>query len=152
RMGSPAPSSTTGHAKLAALMDLFRLVEPGGELYYAPWRTDPRPLPALLQGAYAHLGVAGFWRIQRRLECEAGLARRAEVEFARWRAAAEQATRAILESGRLTSIGSEFVTAMAERLTRWRDEPVPPGAQAEAARLLHDHHARWRVRNEPVAR
>jgi hypothetical protein len=33
---------------------------------YAPWRSGPRPLNGLLQGAYAFLGVSGFWRQQRR--------------------------------------------------------------------------------------
>ena len=29
---------------------------PTGRLFYAPWRDDPRPIEAMLQGAYAHLG------------------------------------------------------------------------------------------------
>ncbi|WP_345385309.1 aKG-HExxH-type peptide beta-hydroxylase [Nonomuraea salmonea] len=45
------------HAKLTMLMDLFDLVRPGARgHYYAPWRDDPRPAAALLQGAYAHMG------------------------------------------------------------------------------------------------
>ena len=54
------------HLKLSALMDIVSLTLPDdGRRYYAPWRTDPRPI-GLLQGAYAYLGVTGFWRTQRR--------------------------------------------------------------------------------------
>ena len=53
------------HAKLGALLDLVPLTQPDdGRRYYAPWREDPRPIGGLLQGAYAHLGVSGFWRWQ----------------------------------------------------------------------------------------
>jgi hypothetical protein len=36
-----------------------------GHRYYVPWRDDPRPISGLLQGAYAYLGVTGFWRTRR---------------------------------------------------------------------------------------
>ena len=29
---------------------------------YVPWRDDPRPASGLLQGVYAHLGIARFRR------------------------------------------------------------------------------------------
>ncbi len=50
------------HSKLSALLDLFPLYRSTGRLYHAPWRKDPRPVGALMQGAYAFLGVADVWR------------------------------------------------------------------------------------------
>ena len=51
------------HVKLGAMLDMFDLYDRcDGRLFYAPWREDPRPVEALLQGTYAHLGVTDYWR------------------------------------------------------------------------------------------
>lgn len=132
------------HLKLAALTDLFALVEPGPEeFFYAPWRTDPRPLDGLLHGAYAHLGVAGFWRRQRLRERDRVARHRAEVEFARWTRAAGDTVRVLGTRQRLTAVGRCLVDGMADVLDRWRREPVTPDAAAEADRLLGAHRTRW---------
>ncbi|GGK94229.1 HEXXH motif domain-containing protein [Sphaerisporangium melleum] len=111
------------HAKLAALMDLFDLVRPGtGRTFHAAWRDDPRPAAALLQGAYAHMGVAGFWRVQGRRHPEDDLA---HDEFARWRDAAAEAAAELLGSGTLTEAGAVFTRAMLGTLRAWQDEHLP---------------------------
>ena len=135
------------HAKLAALLDVVRLVrEDGGRRYYAPWREDPRPIGGLLQGAYAHLGVSGFWRRQRHRERGAS-AVRAHTEFARWRAGTLQVTRTLLGSGGLTEAGEVFVTGMLDTLRAWEAEPVPGPAILRARRDAEHHRVRWRMRN-----
>ncbi|WP_406045070.1 HEXXH motif domain-containing protein [Micromonospora sp. NBC_00898] len=132
------------HLKLAALTDMFALVEPGPpEFHYAPWRTDPRPLDGLLHGAYAHLGVAGFWRRQRRMARTRAERHRAEVEFARWTRATDDTVRMLGTQRRLTAVGRRLVDGMAGVLDRWVREPVTPEAAAEASRLLGAHRARW---------
>lgn len=125
------------HQKLVVLMDLFALVEPGGEArFYAPWREDPRPLVGLLHGVYAHLGVAGFWRRAGR-----------ETDFARWRAAALEAAGTMMESPGLTRLGRDFTAGMMSVLAEWCAEPVAPAALAEANRLAAEHRLRWIARN-----
>ncbi|HLU71628.1 MAG TPA: HEXXH motif domain-containing protein [Nonomuraea sp.] len=135
------------HGKLSALLDVVPLMLPTpGERYYAPWRDDPRPLGGLFQGAYAYVGVSGFWRRQRRLERgEAAVA--AEAEFFRWRESAEEATRVIAGSGRLTAPGERFVSRMAATLAAWRDEKVSPEAVEKARRDAAAHREQWRSRN-----
>ncbi|SDK60562.1 HEXXH motif-containing protein [Nonomuraea jiangxiensis] len=135
------------HGKLSALLDVVPLLLPSpGERYYAPWRNDPRPLGGLFQGAYAYVGVSGFWRRQRLLERgEAAVA--AEAEFFRWREAAEGATRVIAGSGRLTPHGERFVGRMAATLAAWREEEVSPAAIARARRDAADHRDQWESRN-----
>ncbi|MFF4414109.1 HEXXH motif domain-containing protein [Streptosporangium sp. NPDC001559] len=133
----------TQHAKLSALLDLVPLTMPDdGSRYYAPWREDPRPVPGLLQGAYAYLGVTDFWRRQRHLET--GQARvHADAEFSRWREAASMVARTLIDSGRLTAPGRTFVTEMAHRLDDWAGEPVPAGARAIGEERASRHRARW---------
>ncbi|MGC5031063.1 HEXXH motif domain-containing protein [Micromonospora sp. DT229] len=132
------------HAKLAALNDMFALLEPGPpELFYAPWRTDPRPLEGLLHGVYAHLGVAGFWRRQVRVTVDGAARYRAEVGFARWSRAADDTVRVLAAQRRLTPVGRHLVDGMAAVLAGWVREPVSALAAEQAGRLLAEHRARW---------
>ena len=138
------------HLKLGALLDIVTMTMPDdGRRYYAPWRDDPRPVSALFQGVYAHLGVSAFWRRQRHLE-EGAAGLRAHTEFARWRAAAASAAETLRSSGRLTPAGLDFTSKMAETLSDWQDEPVPAEAQALARRDAAEHLARWQEKNGPV--
>ncbi|WP_433173915.1 HEXXH motif domain-containing protein [Actinoallomurus sp. CA-150999] len=135
------------HAKLAAVLDTVALVRPDAERrYYAPWREDPRPVEGLLHGAYAHLGVSGFWRRQRHHE-QGETAVRAHTEFARWRTAALRVARTLLDSGELTEEGMTFVSAMRGTLEDWESEHVPAPALLRARRDAERHQTRWRLRN-----
>lgn len=135
------------HAKLGALMDLFPLsYGDGGRRHYVPWRDDPRPLAGLLQGAYAHLGVAGFWRRQRHREQGPGLLR-AQVEFARWRSAVDRVVRVLLDSQRLTPVGRLLAAGMREELAGWWGDPVPPLAHGTVSGWgVHRRRPGWRRR------
>ncbi|MGI5163892.1 HEXXH motif domain-containing protein [Spirillospora sp. CA-253888] len=135
------------HTKLTALLDLVPLTRPDdGTRHYAPWRDDPRPAAGLLQGVYAHLGIAGFWRRQRRHESGDG-ALRAHTSFARWRDAAAGGARTLLESGALTQEGERFVLELTRTLDDWRTEPVPAEAAARAAAQNARHRTDWLHRN-----
>jgi HEXXH motif-containing protein len=135
------------HAKLTALTDMADLTLPDdGRRFYAPWRDDPRPVYGLLQGAYAYLGVAQFWRRQRRFERDAA-AFRAQVDFARWRAAAYLVTGTLMSSGRLNERGETFVRGMRRALAQCLSEPVEGAAAAQAAVEADRHAEAWRHRN-----
>jgi HEXXH motif-containing protein len=138
----------TQHLKLGAVQHIGALTLPNdGRRYYAPWRDDPRPLNGLLQGAYAYLGVTGFWRRQRHFHDGS---RSADAEFARWREATALGVETIRSSGRLTSTGTDFVDGMASTLASWNDEQVPALAQAEARKAADAHLGRWQAVNGPV--
>jgi HEXXH motif-containing protein len=138
------------HLKLSALLDVVTLTRPDdGRRLYAPWRDDPRPISGLLQGAYAYLGVSGFWRRQRHLEHgDAGI--RAHADFARWHAAAARVADALRSSGCLTPAGLEFVKGMARTLSTWKAEPVPEKARALAQSGAEQHRLRWQSVNGPI--
>jgi HEXXH motif-containing protein len=138
----------TQHLKLCALLDLVPLTRPDdGQRYYAPWRTDPRPASGLLQGAYAFLGVSGFWREQRWVAPERAVRQRAEAEFARWRDGAALVVDTLLGSGQLTPPGQAFAGEMAVVLEAWRGEPVPDEARLVAQRVANRHLTQWHTDN-----
>ena len=140
------------HAKLTALLDLVDLTLPDdGGRYYAPWRPDPRPASGLLQGVYAHLGVAGFWR-RHRHATEGDQARRAHVEFAHWRRCTIDAARTLAGSGRLTTEGERFLAMTRATLSDWMSEPVPERAERSARDAARRHFERWRARNAVPSR
>lgn len=139
------------HLKLSALQDMTTLTSPDdGRRFYAPWRDDPRPIGALLQGAYAFLGVSGFWRRQR-LHEQGGAARiRAHAEYARWRAATTLITGMLASSDSLTRPGMEFVQGMTRTLKTWMAEPVPEKARALAQQQDKQHRDRWQYAHGPI--
>ena len=135
------------HLKLCALLDMFPMVRDDcDDLYYAPWRDDPRPLRGLLQGAYAYFGVTRFWRTQRR-HAPSGEALRGHVEFARWRSETLAAVRTLLGSHGLTDVGARFAARMHARLSSWRHDAVPEHARRMAAEVSADHAVLWRLRH-----
>jgi uncharacterized protein len=134
------------HVKLGALLDLFELCDRAERrLFYAPWRDDPRPLMALLQGTYAHLAVTDFWRIRRQQLPEPAAATAAE-RFARWRMLTAEAIETLAASGSLTSLGARFTAGMRATVQPWLDEPVPPAARAAAREWAEDRKAAWQLR------
>ncbi|WP_422771800.1 HEXXH motif domain-containing protein [Plantactinospora sp. WMMC1484] len=136
------------HMKLVAINDLIDLhgADPGG-CYLAPWRSDPRPLPALLQGTYAHLGVCDFWRRRRRGLTDPAALRSAHFEFALWRRLTLLAADNLLETRVLTRLGAAFVEPMARELVAWGNEAVPSDIDRYAADAALAYIIRWRVTN-----
>ncbi|WP_067894901.1 HEXXH motif domain-containing protein [Actinomadura chibensis] len=141
------------HAKLAALMDTVSLLPEtsGPPRFYAPWRPDPRALPALLHGTYAFLGVTGFWYRQRHHE-RGRSAFEAQVEFARWRAAVRVGLDQLLAEPALPPLGARFVRGMRDTLALWSRARVPHAACQTAARLLADHRSAWTLANGSLPR
>jgi HEXXH motif-containing protein len=138
----------TQHLKLSALLELVPLTAPDdGRRYYAPWRADPRPASGLLQGAYAFLGVTGFWREQRRVAPELPVRQRAEAEFAHWRDGAALVAATLLDSGQLTAAGQAFAGEMSQVLAAWQRESVAGEALASARRKADRHLTRWHADN-----
>jgi len=141
------------HGKLAALEHLVRLhaADPQAR-YYAPWRRDPRPLGALLHGAYAFLGVAGYWHARltdRDASGENRVRAVAEKQLAYWSAAVQIALRQIAETGTLTAAGRRLTDGMATASARLGQAAGPAARSLAAERLRHDRLA-WLARNETV--
>lgn len=152
------------HAVLGALLDTTPMIganDTNGQsrfLAYAPWRDDPRPARALLQGIFAHYGIGQFWR-QRYLTGPADQKERAAVEFGRMRSMTARAVSTLTTAadpagtGLLTEAGRQFLTGIRREVAAWLDEPLPAAAEEHVADLATDHEARWRLSHlQPDAR
>ncbi|MEV4657180.1 HEXXH motif-containing putative peptide modification protein [Micromonospora sp. NPDC049301] len=128
------------HTKLGALLDLVPLHHPGPARYRAPWRLDPRPASALLQGAYAHLGVAEVWRCRR----AEGVG--AAFEYAYWREQTARAARQLAGASELTDAGRSFLAGMTATLRGWRD-PVDEQIEAAVRDVADGGAVRWGLAN-----
>jgi len=112
------------HVKLGAILDLYDLLDQGDQrLFKVRWRPDPRPLPGILQGTYAHIAVVDFWR-ERRHTASGPAAAVADRQFAYWREGTAEAIDILTGSGSLTPLGQRFVDGMCTSLAPWLDEQV----------------------------
>lgn len=139
------------HLVLAAVEDITTLIGAGhDDLCYAPWRDDPRPRSALLQGSYAFFGVAGFWLRQ----SQAGSwveRRKAQIEFARRSENVSDALAELRDWTGLTAAGHLLVARMAHQLAGLLAEPVDPSARAAALQVNSEHRERWLRANDRAA-
>ncbi|MFF9128379.1 aKG-HExxH-type peptide beta-hydroxylase [Streptomyces sp. NPDC014889] len=135
------------HMKLNAVLDSLDLYDDEGpeELYYAPWRDDPRPLPGFFHGVFAFLGVVEFWQ---RLahSASARLRRRAQFQLLYWRAQTREAYEALRSSRRLTEAGREFTARMGVGMAQAQNPTaVPDEVTALAEDAVVAHRIRWRL-------
>ncbi|MFD6275239.1 HEXXH motif-containing putative peptide modification protein [Streptomyces sp. NPDC060209] len=135
------------HSKLGALLHLFPLLDDDrSERHYAPWRADPRHLPGLLHGAYAFVGVTGFWR-ERIGDAEADPAGRAPFLFALRRLQTRMVLRTLATHARLSEPGRRLVARLSETVDGWLREPLEPATVARARASAVSHRVEWRLRN-----
>jgi uncharacterized protein len=95
-----------------------------------------------LQGTYAHIAVADFWRV-RRSTVRGAEREAAEANFARWRTQTAEAIDVLLGSGSLTDLGTRFVGTMAETVAPWLAEPVGITARNAARLAVSRQRAAW---------
>lgn len=133
------------HSKLSALLDLVPLTDPDDDgRYFAPWRTDPRPLPGLLQGVYAFAGVADTWRALSDAEAAGAYAER---QFAEARIQVDCGLIAVERSGALTADGETLVGHLRTSVDEMLRVPIPQQTVREAEQALERTLTAWRERN-----
>jgi HEXXH motif-containing protein len=137
------------HSKLSAVLDLVPLCDPADDRsYFAPWRTDPRPIGGLLQGVYAFLGVADTWRS---LRGRTGLTTAAVQEFADVRAQVDETLTVLEDSGGLTPAGRRFAAGMRCTADAFLAESLPDAAVRRARERLDRNRQAWAQRNGRLA-
>jgi len=160
-MCSPPPDGVTlavslahefAHIRLGGLMHLLPITIERAEdnCLYAPWRDDPRPLGGLIQGVYAFVSIAAFWRKHR--HSVAGAERRlADFEYAFTRAQAGEGLAITRSAAGLTERGAEFLAILAEEVGSWLDDSPDDSLGGEPVRLARlvasGHRIGWRLRH-----
>jgi uncharacterized protein len=133
------------HSKLSAMLDVEVFSNPDDQgRYFAPWRTDPRPLAGLLQGIYAFVGVADTWRALREAD---GIAVLAEAQFAEARLQVDYGLSAVEHSGALTPAGVALATRLRASADALLAEPVAPAVTRAAEQQFARTQDAWRTRN-----
>jgi HEXXH motif-containing protein len=133
------------HSKLSALIDLVPLYDPTAtELYFAPWRLDPRPIGGLLQGAYAFVAVSDLWF---RLMSAPAVAAEAGRQFALLRLQVRESVQTLESAPHLTFEGHRIVAGIRRLLDTLLAVELPADVDAEARRALRATTDGWLVRN-----
>jgi len=133
------------HSKLNGVLDIVPLYDSTSRrTYFAPWRTDPRPIGALLQGIYAFLGIATVWE---RLRENPDLRHLAERNLAAVRTQVDDALTTLARSEHLTPDGVRFAAGMRSTLDTLLAVPVPARTEASARDALRRSHQNWLRRN-----
>ncbi|MQY13662.1 hypothetical protein SRB5_38120 [Streptomyces sp. RB5] len=103
------------HSKLAVLFDAMPLYRRGGTARHrVAWRADPRPVHAVLQGTYAHLGLADLWhRVALRDDLAPSARNTARARREGYREQVGAALALLRETGELTPEGTAFSRGMA---------------------------------------
>ncbi|GIG62084.1 hypothetical protein Lfu02_64560 [Longispora fulva] len=136
------------HSKLYSLLRIVPLYETAGsELYFSPWRRDPRPLKGLFQGAFAFLGVAD---VLGQLRSKPGVGDAVIQEFADVGEQLADAMDTLDGCGLLTAVGAELVARMRSALGRLVDPPLPADVVRRAREALRANRDRWRRVNPEV--
>lgn len=137
------------HIRLGGLMHLLPITNDSGEdkALYAPWRDDPRPLGGLIQGVYAFVSIAAFWRKHRHSVTDDEARTLADFEYAYAREQAEEGLANARSASGLTEFGSEFLATLTAEVDSWQDDPLE-GEPVRLARLVASgHRIGWRLRH-----
>jgi HEXXH motif-containing protein len=135
------------HSVLWALLDVVSLLdEQTTALFYAPWRSDPRPPRGLLHGAYAYLGLLSMW-FEQQMSCTGSKRRMAQFDLALWRGGVKIAVDQLENSALLTDAGRTLVAGMRKTLGPLLDCPVDDDLQQLADQSSLDQRLGWRLRN-----
>jgi uncharacterized protein len=108
------------HLLLDTVFDMYDLSdETDTRTFTVGWRSDPRPIPAVLHGIFAHIGMAEVWSARRRDPLDkAADAHATARKYAQW---AQDALDELTGCGALTPVGERFAERLSIRLRGRRD-------------------------------
>lgn len=135
------------HNELNVLLQTESIIEPvEGELYYSPWRDDPRPLQGLFHAVYVFSGVIAFLRAVEKAPDLAS--HRDEVQARRWQIWHQlRVGLAQIPASRLGPVGEQIIAETSQRIEAQRDD----FAAAEPPASLGQHLRLWAERNPDLA-
>lgn len=141
------------HLKLNLILDEVDIFENPKyyQLFYSPWRVDPRPLSGILHGAYSFLGIARF--LDKIAQCCPPEIQHSRLQDEVWHAISQVKTAlaTLHEHASLTSFGQKFLAAMASEASHLLQTLVRStySPRADLAGRLAAHRQKWETLHKP---
>jgi uncharacterized protein len=133
------------HAMMNGLLLFVRVARPETpKRYFAPWRSDARPVIGMTHGIFAFLAVAELW--SRLLAVPAERAGATE-QLARRRLELRSAIDEVRAGGELTAAGRRLLDHCHRRLERLEAKRLDAGVQQHAEEAFGDLRAVWEAHN-----
>ncbi len=137
------------HSTLNGVLNLVPLHDRSStEMFFAPWRPDPRPLLGTLHGVFAFLAVSEAWL---GLCQHPALRSFAQDEFALRRVQLDVAINALSAAHGLTPAGRLFVAGMRSHCDRLLSAPTAQASTRRAGAILATQRAAWQHRGQRLA-
>jgi HEXXH motif-containing protein len=141
------------HLKLNLILDEVDIFESPRyyQLFYSPWRVDPRPLSGILHGAYSFLGIARF--LDKIAQCCPPEIQHSRLQDEVWHATSqvETALATLHQHASLTSFGQKFLAAMASEASHLLQSLVSSNysPRADLVGRLAAHRQKWEALHKP---
>lgn len=136
------------HHKLNALLNLDPIIAEGTfeEIYYSPWRNDPRPLDGILQGIYVFQAVLDFWDKFLQADIPVLQENRLKKRVYKLKKQLETALKTLKNHASFSSIGEALIESVEENINQIETEILVADQQLIDMQLK-EHQQIWEEKN-----
>ncbi|MGB7711357.1 MAG: HEXXH motif-containing putative peptide modification protein [Microcoleus sp.] len=136
------------HHKLNALLNLDPIIVEGSpeEIYYSPWRDDPRPLSGILQGIYVFQAVLEFWHKILKTDIPVLQEKRLQQKVYSAKKQLLTALKVLTTNAVFSLIGQALIEAIEENIDRVEPE-ISQIEQQQIDLRLKEHQQKWEAAN-----
>jgi len=136
------------HHKLNALLNLDPIIVEGSpeEIYYSPWRDDPRPLSGILQGIYVFQAVLEFWHKILTTDIPVLQEKRLQQRVYTAKQQLQTALQVLKTNAEFSLVGQGLIEAIEENIDRVEPEVSQTEKQLIDVRLK-EHQQKWEAAN-----
>jgi HEXXH motif-containing protein len=136
------------HHKLNALLNLDPIIVEGSpeEIYYSPWRDDPRPLSGILQGIYVFQAVLEFWHKILKTDIPVLQEKRLQQKVYSAKKQLLTALKVLTTNAGFSLIGQALIEAIEENIDRVEPE-ISQIEQQQIDLRLKEHQQKWEAAN-----
>jgi hypothetical protein len=141
------------HHKLNALLNLDPIIVEGSpeEIYYSPWRDDPRPLSGILQGIYVFQAVLEFGHKILKTDIPVLQEKRLQQRVYTAKQQLQTALKVLKINAEFSLIGQGLIEAIEENIDRVEPEISQTEKQLIDVRLK-EHQQKWEGANPDLIR
>lgn len=141
------------HHKLNALLNLDPIIAEGTfeEIYYSPWRNDPRPLDGILQGIYVFQAVLDFWDKFLQADIPVLQENRLKKRVYKLKKQLETALKTLKNNASFSSIGEALIESVEENINQIETEILVADQQLIDMQLK-EHQQIWEEKNHHLVK